>query len=252
MRAVIEADKRNQEIIALKKAELERLDPYKSRDQMGGQRHDAPDQGAARAGGKYAVLRDEQDDGIPVGNYQFSGGAVVGSAEDARNAAHAKPTDVMKVASTQPVQVGNAVAATRHAGAKILDDPMTTHAPQAARARSTTQVPQQGNVGIDEIGPGGGTGDVDYARSSDDLSELIPEAIVAGRVHPTPPPAMSEDEEVAEVVAGWSTKRNWQKRVDEAVEFYAEWPKALDAICGIESEAVVKQIQKRIELLKTS
>lgn len=257
MRAVAEADRRNKAAIAKVASELERSDPHRSRDQMGGTRHDAPDQGTKRAGtgGKYQILRDEQDDGIPVGNYNFSGGATVGNAEDARNAAHARPTDVMRVSSMQPIQVGNAVASTpqsriaanRHAGAQVVDDPMTLHAPQAARARNTTQVVRRGNnVGIDEVGPGGGTGDVDFAHSADDLSDLIPGAIVAGRVIPPPPPPLSENEEIAEIIAGWSLKRNWQKRVEEAVEFYAEWPEALEAIFGIESSAVVKQIQVRI------
>lgn len=245
-RAVLVANRRNQEAIARKAAELEARDPHKSRDEMGGTRYDAPDQGVKKvgSGGKYTVIRDEQDDGVPVGAYKFSGGATVGNPEDARTQAGARPTDVMKVASTQPVQVGNAVASTRHAGAQVIDDPMTTHRPQAVRARSTTQVSRQGNVGIDDIGPSGSTGDVDEARSSDDLTELLPDAAVAGRK--PAPPRPTEAEEIAEVKAGWSVKRNWQKRVEEAVEFYTDWPEALEAIYSIESPAVVKQIQDRI------
>lgn len=250
LRAVAEANRRNSEMIARKAAELAARDPYKSRDQMGGTRHDVPDMGGRRVGGgKYALVQDEQDDGVPVGSYRFSDGATVGNPEDARNAALSRPTDVTRVASTQPVQVGNAVAKTpmnRMAGVMVIDDPMTTHEPQAVRARSTTQVSRQGNVGIDEIGPGGTTGDVYEPMSGDDLQELLPDAAVAGRRAPAPPPRMSEEDEIAEVVAGWSTKRNWQKRVEEAVEFYADWPEALEAIYGIESEAVIKQIKNRI------
>lgn len=254
LRDVQEANRRNMEAIARKTAQLNHLDPPKTRDEMGGTRHDAPDQGTRRAGGgKYAIVRDEQDDGVPVKEYRFSGGATVGGEDQARQDAQAKPVNVTRVAAMQPVQVGNAVASTpssdRRAGARVIDDPMYTHQPQAVRARNTTQVPRHGNVGIDEIGPGGGTGDVDYPASSEDLSELLPDAAVAGLDAPrkvTLPPPPSEDEEIAEVVAGWSVKRNWQKRVEEAVEFYSDWPEALNAIMAIESEPVVKQIQTRI------
>lgn len=250
-RAVAEANRKNQEIIARKAAELERLDPRKTREEMGGTRHDAPDQGQRRVGGgRFGLIRDEQDDGVPVGSYKFSPGATVGSEEAARNAALAKPTDVTRVAAQQPVQVGQAVAQTpnRNAGAMVIDDPMSTHSPQAARARNTTQVRRgEGNVGIDEIGPGGSTGDVDFAASADDLADLLPEAAVAGLgARRAAPPKKTEAEEIQEVIDGWSTKRNWQKRVEEAVEFYGDWPEALEAIYGIESPAVVKQIQSRL------
>ena len=249
MRAVASANRLNQEAIARRAAELERVDPRKTREEMGGTRHDTSDQGSRRVGGgKYGLVRDEQDDGVPVGNYKFSQGATVGSEEAARNAALNKPTDVTRVAAQQPVQVGQAVAASRHAGAQVTDDPMQTHAPQAARARNTTQIHRgSGNVGIDEIGPGGGTGDVDEAASSDDLVDLLPGAAVAGLgARRAPPPKKTEAEEIQEIQDGWSTKRNWQKRVEEAVEFYGDWPEALEAIYGIESDAVVKQIQNRI------
>lgn len=253
LREVQEANRINQENIARKTAQLNRVDPPKTRDEMGGIRHDAPDQGGRRVGGgKYGIIRDEQDDGVPVKEYKFSSGATVGGEDQARQDAQARPVNVTRVAAMQPVQVGQAVAhapsADRHAGARVVDDPMYTHQPQAVRARNTTQVPRQGNVGIDEIGPGGATGDVDFPASSDDLSELLPGAAVAGLgarkvAMPTPP---SEDEEIAEVVAGWSVKRNWQRRVEEAIEFYSDWPEALNAIMAIESEAVTKQIQARI------
>ena len=250
MRALQEANRRNMETIARRAAELEQRDPRKTKEQMGGLRHDSPDEGRQKVGkgGKYTVIRDEQDDGVPVGKYRFSDGASVGNAEDARNAA--RPTDVTRVASQQPVQVGNAVAmaSTRHAGAQYVEDPSATHAPQAARAPSTTQVQRgRGNVGIDEIGASGSTGDVDVAASSDDLATLLPDAVVAGQVKRAPaPPPPSEDEEIAMIVEGWSVKRNWQKRVEEAVEFYGEWPEALEGIYSIESPAVVKQIKTRL------
>lgn len=250
MQQVAEANRRNQETILRKAAELSRLDPHKSREEMGGTRHDSTDQGTRKAGGKYGILRDEQDDGVPVGRYTFSGGATVGTPEDARNAAMSKPVDVTRVASQQPVQVGQAVASTpnRSAGAMVIEDSMTLHTPQAARARNTTQILRgQGNVGIDDISPEGTTGDVVRAASADDLEDLLPDAIVAGLQAPRrapSPPKKTEAEEVQEIVDGWSIKRNWQKRVEEAVEFYGEWPEALEAIYTIESAAVVKQIKQ--------
>lgn len=253
--AVARANQLNQERIAQATAILNEVDPPKTRDQFGGTRHDAPDQGQRRASGKYALIRDEQDDGIPIGNYKFSGGATVGNPEDARNAAMARPVDVTRVASQQPVQVGQAVAQTSHrpggVGAVLVADAMP--APQAARARNTTQIQRGGgNVGIDDIGPDGITGDVNVAMEGDDLSELLPDAAVAGRAVVAQqrqvklPPKKTEDEEIQDIVSSWSTKRNWQVRVEEAVEFYGDWAEALAAICKVESPAVVKKIQERL------
>lgn len=252
--AVARANQLNQERIAQATAILNEVDPPKTRDQFGGTRHDAPDQGQRLASGKYTIIRDEQDDGVPIGNYKFSGGATVGNPEDARNAAMARPVDVTRVASQQPVQVGQAVAQTSHrpggVGAVLVADAMP--APQAARARNTTQIRRgEGNVGIDDIGPNGTTGDVEEAASGDDLSELLPDAAVAGhrvaaqRAVPVPP-KKSESEEIQEIVDNWSTKRRWEQRVEEAVEFYGEWPEALEAICGIEAPPVVKKIRERL------
>jgi len=255
MEAVARANAINQEIIARKAAELEQADPRKTRDQMGGTRHDSLEGQTRVGGGKYGLIRDEQDDGVPVGNYRFSSGATVGAAEDTRRAA--KATDVSRAPATIPIQVGEAVAHTPKRaiqGAQVIDDPMTLHEPQAARARGTTQVTRGGgNVGIDEIGPDGSTGDVFQAVSADALEDLVPGAAVAGRVGsepqrraPAPPPRISEADEIKEIVANWSIKRNWQKRVEEAVEFYGEWPEALEAIYAVESPAVVKQIQTKV------
>lgn len=80
---------------------------------------------------------------------------------------------------------------------------------------------------------------------TNDLGPLRAEEEAAPRrsSRPTPPPVKDEDDEIADIVAGWSTKRNWQKRVEEAVTYYGDWPEALEAICQVESEAVVKKIR---------
>ncbi len=247
--AVVRANALNQQRIAAKHSELEELDPRKSREEMGGTRHESTSGGGRRAGkgGKYAVV--EQDDGKVVGEYQFSGGATVG--HEGVSGEIQKGTNVTKVAGRQPVQVGRAVAKTpsgRETGAQVIDDPTTLHESQGLRARQSTQIQRTGNVGIDEILPGGGTGDVDEVQHGDDLETLLPGAAVAGstrkKVQIPPPP--TEGEEIAEIVEGWSTRRNWQKRVEEAVSFYGDWPKALDAICAKESPKVAEQIRSKL------
>ena len=252
MRQVEQANVLNQARIAQARAALEQVDPYKTRDQMGGQLQAAPDKGNRRVGnGKYGLIVDEQDDGVPINKYTFSTGASVGSEDVARNQAQAKPVNVAGVPQ-QPVQVGRPVAASvqanRHAGAAVIDDPMARYKPQAAHAPNTTQIRRgEGNVGIDQISANGTLGDVDQAYEGDELSELLPDAIVAGATRRAPlPPKMTEEAEIEEVVSNWSVKRNWQKRVEEAVEFYGDWPEALEALYAIESPAVVKQIKARL------
>lgn len=244
------AEARNLAAIRQKHAELSELDPDKSRDQMGGTRHDSLGEGhRAGKGGKYQVVSDDSG-GIPVERqYRFSDGATVG--DGVVEAGEVKTTNVLRAASRQPVQVGQAVAPTpqnRAAGAMVIDDPMEIVEPQAARVRGTTQVPRRGNVGIDDIHDSGATGDVDEALAGDDLEDLLPGALVAGstRRKVAAPPKKTEDEEIAEITADWSTKRNWHTRVQEAVDFYGDWPEALDAICAIESPKVVEQIRSKL------
>jgi hypothetical protein len=247
--AVARANALNQQRIKKKAAELEAADPYKSKAEMGGTRHDSTDMGGRRAGkgGKFTVVEDDAG-GVPINKeYRFSDGASVGDGVVERG--EVKTTNVLRSAGKQPIQVGRAVADTpknREAGAEVIDDPMDLHEPTAARARSTTQVPRRGNVGIDEIGEGGATGDVDEAMYGDDLEQLLPDAAVAGRTKPKPPPRKTEAEEIAEIVENWNTRRNWQHRVQEAVDFYGDWPEAIDAICEKESSKVAEQIRSRL------
>jgi len=254
--AVARADAVNLERIARTAEHLEQIDPRKSRDEMGGvRRDDAGNQGGVTRvgkGGKFGLIRDESG-GEVVQSYEFSKGATVGDGVIEKG--DVPGTNVLKTAQRQPIQVGKAVAVTpqnRHAGAQFVDDVSVTHKPQAARAQNTTQVPAQGNVGIDHIGKHGATGDVEVTHSGENLEALLPGAAVAGRVAaPRPqtqlPPAPTEAEEIQEVLAGWSKRRNWQKRVTEAVDFYGDWPEALDAICEFESPNVVKQIRSKMD-----
>jgi len=246
---VARAERINRDRIAARQAALEEADPAKTRDEMGGTRHDTADQGGRRAGkgGKYQVIADDAG-GVPVGKeYKFSSGATVG--DGVVEAGEVKAVNVTKAARRQPVQVGRAVAKTpqnREAGAVVVPDDTQTHQAQAVRGQGSTQVPAEGNVGIDHVGEGGATGDVEVTTAGDDLAALLPDAAGAGRTRPAPPPAKTEDEEIAEIVEGWSTRRNWHKRVEEAVDFYGDWPEAIEAICDKESPKVAAQIRSKL------
>lgn len=261
--AVARANAINAARIAQKAAELEARDPRKTREEMGmttldvstGITAEETHRRAQNVGprGKYAVISDDSG-GVPVGkSYQFSGGAAVGPEGVAGDAPR---VNVLKAGRSQPVQVGRAVASTpqnREAGAMIIPDVTETHEPQAVRARQTTQIPAKGNVGIDQMLPGGHTGDVDVTRAGDSLGDLLPDAAVAGSVATTPrkrfvpPPQPSEADEIQEIVKTWSTHRRWQVRVQEAVDYYGDWPEALDAICAKESEKVAAQIRSKVD-----
>lgn len=245
---VAQANAVNLARIAATANHLDQVDPRKTREEMGGQRHNEAHSGGrvAGIGGKFQVI--DQDDGEVVGKYNFSEGAAVGSG--VVEAGQVKAVNVLKSGGNLPVQVGRAVATTpkrEKTGAQVINDPAILHEPQAVRAASTTQVSREGNVGIDDIRPGGATGDVDEVMSGDDLASLLPGAAVAGQIarkRPLPPPPQSESDEITEVVAGWSTRRHWQKRVQEAVDFYGDWPEAIDAICEKESPKVSEQIRR--------
>ncbi len=250
------ANAANLAAIQKRAAELEAIDPHKSRAEMGGTRHDKAEAGGRAVGkqGKYMLIEDDSG-GVPVKEYKFSDGAAVGTDGVGGDM---KGTDVTRVSGNQPVQVGKAVASTPKrgmTGAQVIPDPATTHEPQAVRATQTTQVPARGNVGIDSVLPGGGTGDVDTALYGEDLTTLLPGAAVAGQVRQkaaaVAAPLMSEADEITEITDNWSTRRNWQKRVEEAVDFYGDWPEALDAICAKESPKVALQIRGRLDASKS-
>jgi len=249
---VAKANEINKRNIARLAAELEEVDPHKTRAEMGGERHNSTGGGGKRVGkgGKYQVIQDDGGEVVKK-QYKFSSGAAVGAEGEAVTPDTVAGTNVMKARQTHAVQQGRAVADTPKrevTGAQVIDDPMHTHEPQAPRAAQTTQVPAKGNVGIDEIREGGATGDVDAAIAASDLADLLPGAAVAGVVNerPAPPPKLTEDQEIAEVLDGWNIRRNWQKRVREAVDFYGDWPEAIDAICGKESEKVAEQIRSKL------
>lgn len=255
-RAVEEADARNRALIA------QLATPVEKPKTFGGNRYDEldpTDQAPARGkAGKFAVVDVDGQEGVEIARYRFSDGAAVGAEGEA--AANAKGFDASR-AGKPPIQVGNAVASTpkvtlpkiASSGAQVIADPATIHEPQAARARSTTQIPAEGNVGIDQVFEGGATGDVAETMAGDELTDILPDAEVAGRVREVQGGdkkfkviQKTPDEEIAEITANWNVKRNWQKRVEEAVECYGNWPEALEAIYAIESPAVIKQIKSRV------
>ena len=237
--AVARANAINQQRIAQMAEHLEQVDPRKSREQMGGTRHDTPDSGVRSVGkgGKYTLIQDDSG-GVEVGNYKFSDGASVGS--QVIESGEVKRTNVLRTASKQPVQVGRAVAKPAQAktGAMMMRDAMP--APQAAGARSTTQV-TEGRA----IDAGAATGDVEVTHSGDDLTDLLPDAAVAGRVVATAPQP-SEDDEIKLITDEWNTRRHWKSRVTEAVGYYGDWPEAIDAICAKETDKVAKLIREEL------
>lgn len=60
------------------------------------------------------------------------------------------------------------------------------------------------------------------------------------------PVQKTPEQEMQEIVDGWSTKRAWQTRVDEAAN-YGDWPELLDAICAIETPKVAAQIRAKVQ-----
>lgn len=242
LEALERANRVNMQRIAALREKLDQTDPPKTRDQMGGTRHDSLGSGRAVAGGKYEV-QGEDDAGVVVSKtYKFSDGATVG---EEGVSGRAKATDVTRVAASQPVQVGRPVASAvnRQAGAEFLDEE------DVPTPRRKTHVSAQDNTSIDAVLPNGGTGDVDEATTGDDLDELLPDAAVAGpgrSKKAIPTLAVSEEDEIQEILAGWNIKRHWQKRVQEAVQFYGAWPEALEAIYSVEAPAVVENIKKRL------
>lgn len=251
---VARAERINQARIQKAARELEARDPRKTREELELKWVKDPLSGrtgrSVGRGGQYTVM-DEDAGGIPIGKeYKFSEGATVGGR--VVEAGAVKTTNVEHMPNNLPTQVGRAVASTptnREAGALMFDEHEGSFEPQLVRTKTgSTQISREGNVGIDEIGPSGALGDVSEAHTGDDLADLLPDAAVAGltRARPVPPPPASEDDEIAAIVESWSTRRNWQTRVDEAVSYYGDWPAAIDAICGVESPKVAEQIRSRL------
>lgn len=230
----------------------------------GGTRHDKleeEDGGKKVGGGKYQlVTADGTSQGTVIGTVKSGknsakvgrdGEATRAAATDVTRATAATVEDGLQeqrvvegirgaAATTRAVQEG-----IRNVGAQVLPERPPIMVPPIRTAQST--VITEGED-IRKVGPNGHTGDVAEQAAGDELTELLPEALVAAPPSHQKPSAKKSDPnaEIAEIKAGWDKQRQWQKRVNEAVEFYGDWPAALEAICEIESPAVVKHIRSRL------
>lgn len=63
---------------------------------------------------------------------------------------------------------------------------------------------------------------------------------------PQGPVVLSAEEELEGVTSSWVKRRAVGKRVQDAVDFYGDWPEAIDAICAIESPKVAEMIRKEV------
>lgn len=100
------------------------------------------------------------------------------------------------------------------------------------------------------------TGDVQTAIGGDTLEELLPNAATTGtpapgvvrggeRVTPTPDLAL-----IQQFIPGfdWDLNVQWAKRAKVAVEQYGKIPAVINYILSVETDAVKKQIEKRLDV----
>ena len=241
---------------------------------VGGTRHSSADEDDAGVksvgkGGKYKLQVMDSHQGVVVGSVKAgANSAAVGAEGEATKKASAD----MRHVTTGSVEAGMQPQAGTVEGIKGLE--AKSQAPQTGirnvgaqvvgerpaimenppKPMKTTTVITEGED-IRAVGPT--SGDVSEARGTDEDSvrELLPDAAVAeppsslaaagGRVA-APKVEPDPEAEIAAIAAQWDKKRQWQKRVSEAVEFYGDWPEALAAIFTVESPAVIKHIKSRL------
>lgn len=254
--SVEEADRRNAEAIRAV------LDQPVKKGMVGGTRHDRAeaDADARDIGGKFKLQSmDGGNQGVVVGKVKASdksattgrtGEATKTAATDVtRTTADAvesglKPQKVVegirgieaKTASTQKgIQNLQAQVASMEDG--IRENPPKPMTP-------TTLVTEGEDIRVTENGV---TGDVSEAASGEELTELLPDAAVASPPKTAAKPQRSNPEdEIQEILDTWDKKRHWRKRVSEAVDFYGDWPEALEAIYSIEAPSVIKHIKSQL------
>jgi len=99
------------------------------------------------------------------------------------------------------------------------------------------------------------TGDVQEAIGGESLEDLLPEAASAG----TPEPGVVQDGErvestpdlatIHQFIPGfeWDLSVQWRRRVKIAVDQYSKMPAVMNYIKSIETDAVNREIEKRLE-----
>jgi len=237
-----------------------------SREQMGGALHgDLGEDAPKVAGGKYAVLAMDSDQGVVVGAVKSSSkGATVGEEGVARRVEGTDITKVTPAAVDASVQAQEGVimgakaktSATPHgirnAGAQVVAERPDISLLPVSVVSPSTVVAAEGNTDIHETLEGGATGDVAELRSGAELGDLLPDAAVAGLPPKPPAPKQSREEAIAEIVEGWDKARHWQHRANDVVDFYGDSPDIVDAICGVESPGVARQIKARVKKMQSA
>tara|TARA_Y100000310_G_scaffold296048_1_gene327969 strand:+ start:7813 stop:9087 length:1275 start_codon:yes stop_codon:yes gene_type:complete len=255
------------------------LDKPVTKGVVGGTRHDSADEddaGVRSVGkdGKYKLQVMDSHQGTVVGSVKSGkNSAAVGADGEATKKASADMRHVTAgsveaglkaqegtVEGIKGLEAKSAAPQTgiRNVGAQVVGErPAIMENPP--KPMQTTTVITEGED-IRSV-RGAGTGDVKEARGTNEesVADLLPDAAVAeppsslaaagaAVAAPKPPaPQQSDPEaEIAAIAAQWDRKRQWQKRVSEAVDFYGDWPEALEAIYGVESPAVCKHIKSRL------
>lgn len=254
------------------------LDKPVTKGYIGGTRHNSGDEDDAGvrsvgAGGKYKLQVMDSHQGTVVGTVKKgANSAAVGAEGEATRKASADMTKVNAgtvEAGLQPQKVVEGIrgleaksaavqTGIRNVGAQVQSGERGIMENPPKPMQTTTVITEGEDI---RSVRGAGTGDVAEARGTDgeSVADLLPDALVAeppssllaagGAVaaRPAPPSTLPDPEaEIAAIAATWDKKRQWQKRVGEAVEFYGDWPEALAAICEMESPAVVKHIKSRL------
>lgn len=168
-----------------------------------------PEEDTATRGG-FQVLQASDQEGVPVGKYQFSG-----SAGAPGYAGRVGTTDITKVTAAAVDASLRPVAETPHRQV-VVENP-------------TTQISSEGNTDVGEKLEGWATGDVSEAKSGDQLTALLGDTAAAAGADPSNP-------------LGWDTGGQWRARVKMAVDKYGQDPAAMRQILAVETPAVRKHI----------
>jgi hypothetical protein len=217
--------------------------PVKKSANMGGNRVDSlvdPEDIPKGGKGKFVGRVLDEGDVQVVRGVQDTGGASVAAMGQA--VAEVKGVNIFGTTAEQIESRAKPIGTPRVAGAgpnraltvEQLEPPLP-----ALPVAHVTQVASEGNVGMDDIHPSGATGDVSDAMSGSELSDLLPDAIVAGQVGVR----KTSDHAVAEKWVAENSGLHWKSRVKLASEMFGGAPELLEAICSLETSGVAKALR---------
>lgn len=231
--------------------------PVKKADLSYGQRHNTVEEGDApkKAGGKFAVLAMDGQQGTVVGEVRTSSfSAATGSEATKRRVDATKitstavesvnePGGIIRNAAARTFSTGEAI---QNVGARVESTSEMIRMSAIPKIASSTVVVAEGNESILAT-RGGMTGDVVVSSSGEDLADLLPDAVVAGLPNSSSPPTKTREEAIQDILEGWDRSRHWTLRVQEAVDFYGGSPEVLEALYAVESKGVTRQIKAKLE-----